>query len=236
MLLQRSKNLQPDLVINAAGIIKQLATQENLIQTLSVNSIFPHRLAKLSASLGFRLITISTDCVFDGKEGGYTEIDESNANDLYGTSKYLGEVTSGKCLTIRTSIIGRELSASRSIVEWFLTHRNESVLGYTDAIYSGFPSFMLGKIISTFILPRPELCGLYHISSDPISKYELLRLIDRFFQANVEITPSSEVRVDRSLDSSKFKAATGFVPDTWENMIRQMAADPTPYDELRVRL
>jgi len=227
--------VRPDIVINAVGIIKQLSSDQNIVQTLQINAIFPHRLAELSLDFGFKLITISTDCVFDGKKGNYTESDVSDAIDLYGRSKSLGEVKDGKALTIRTSIIGRELAGSHSIVEWFLGHRGRSVKGFTKAIYTGFPAELFCSIVSDIIDVHAELSGVYHISSDPISKYELLRLLNAHFQADVEIVPSDDVIVDRSLNSARFRQATDFVPESWDEMIRKMADDLTDYDRFRSR-
>jgi dTDP-4-dehydrorhamnose reductase len=223
----------PHVVINAIGIVKQQPLAKNVIATLTVNSIFPHRLSQLSEEFGFRLITISTDCVFDGKKGGYTEGDTPSATDLYGKSKELGEVVDGRSLTLRTSIIGRELAGSHGLVEWFLSNRGRTVNGFQKAIYSGFPTLELADIIRHLVFDLPELNGLYHVSSDPINKYDLLKLVNKHFAANITIEPSDELQIDRSLDASRFRDATGFAPKPWEEMIERMAADPTPYDRWR---
>lgn len=221
---------QPSVVINAVGIIKQIPTSNDTIRTLTVNSIFPHRLSELAAEIGFRLVCVSTDCVFDGRRGDYSEADVPNAVDLYGKSKNLGEVVSGNCLTLRTSIIGRELATADSLVEWFLSNRNGSVKGFARAIYSGFPTIVLAEIIKNLILDNPELRGLYHLSSDPISKYDLLRHLNRAYGSHISVERDEAFKIDRSLDSTKFRNETGFVPPSWEEMIQQMASDPTPYD------
>jgi dTDP-4-dehydrorhamnose reductase len=224
---------QPDVVVNAIGVIKQLPSAKNTITTLEINSIFPHRLAELAAKQNFRLITISTDCVFNGRQGNYTEESLSDAEDLYGKSKSLGEVTGENCLTIRTSIIGRELETAHSLVEWFLSNRGKTVKGFTKAIYSGFPTIVLADILANIIENFPTLTGLYHVSSEPINKYELLRLVDKYYGSNIDIEPESDFVLDRSLNSDKFRALTGFIPEPWEAMIEKMASDPTPYDEWR---
>lgn len=225
------ENVKPDVVINAIGVIKQVPASKDVIQNLTLNSIFPQRLGLLSGRFGFRLITISTDCVFDGKKGNYTEDDPPNARDLYGLSKLLGEVANGNSLTIRTSIIGRELASGHSIVEWFLANRGKKVNGYVNAVYSGFPTLCMAQIIAGLITEHTSLKGLYHISSEPVSKFELLQLLNKYYRAGVEIEPFEDYVIDRSLDSAKFRAATGFRPDGWESMVEQMAADPTPYDQ-----
>lgn len=221
----------PDVVINAVGIIKQLPSSHDVIRTLEVNSIFPHRLAHLSNEFGFRLITISTDCVFSGDRGLYDEGSVPDARDLYGKSKNLGEVTAENCLTLRTSIIGRELGTSHSLVEWFLSNRGKSVKGYVNAIYSGFPTIVFADIIATLIAHHPDLHGLYHVSSEPINKFELLRLVKAYYHAGIGLETYEDFRINRSLDSTKFRRATGFRPLDWETMIERMAADPTPYEK-----
>lgn len=221
---------KPDVVINAVGIVKQIPSSKDTIRTLTVNSIFPHRLNGLSAEFGFRLFCISTDCVFDGVKGNYTESDLPNATDLYGKSKNLGEVIAENCLTLRTSIIGRELRTSHSLVEWFLTNKGKYVKGFANAIYSGFPTIVLADIIRSLIFEHRKLNGLYHVSSDPINKYDLLKLLNKQYGADVEIERDEDFRIDRSLDSTKFRNLTGFVPANWEVMIEQMASDPTPYE------
>lgn len=227
---------QPEVIVNCVGIIKQLPTSKNVIKTLSVNSIFPHRLAEIAQENNARLITISTDCVFNGKKGNYGEADVSDAEDVYGKSKNLGEIVSENCLTIRTSIIGRELETAHSLVEWFLSNRGGKVRGFTKAIYSGFPTIILAEIIAGLIVKHKNLSGLYHVSSEPIDKYRLLCMIRDAYQLDVEIEPDDEFRIDRSLDSSKFRQATGFIPESWEEMIKKMAHDSFPYEEVRKQL
>jgi dTDP-4-dehydrorhamnose reductase len=223
----------PDVVVNAIGVIKQLPTSKDVIKTLTINSIFPHRLAELALEFNFRLITVSTDCVFTGDKGNYTEDDVADALDLYGKSKLFGEATGKNCLTLRTSIIGRELNTSHSLVEWFLSNRNGKVRGFENAIYSGFPTIVFAEIIADIIENHPEMEGLYHVSSDPINKYELLKLINEKYGANIEIEPYKDFYIDRSLNSDKFRAETGFGPMSWEKMIEIMAQDTTPYEKIR---
>lgn len=225
------EKIKPQVVFNAVGVIKQLPTSKNVVKTLNINSIFPHRLAEITEKIGAKLINISTDCVFDGQKGNYTEEDISNATDVYGKSKNLGEVVEGNCLTLRTSIIGRELKTLHSLVEWFLSQRGEKVKGFVNAIYSGFPTIVLADIIADLIENHHNLRGLYHVSAEPINKYELLKLINGAYRTEIEIEPFEDFRIDRSLDSAKFREATGFQPIGWSEMIQKMADDPTPYDE-----
>lgn len=224
---------KPDVLINAVGIIKQLPTSKDVIKTLKINSIFPNQLAELAQSSGIRLMTISTDCVFSGKKGNYTEADVSDAEDLYGKSKNLGEVSLSGCLTLRTSIIGRELQTAHSLVEWFLSNRGGKVRGFTRAIYTGFPTVIFAEIISDLIEKHKNLQGLYHVSSEPINKFDLLCLFKRFYKVPIEIEPFADFEIDRSLNSAKFRNETGFVPLDWKEMIEKMAEDTTPYDNFR---
>lgn len=227
------EKVRPQVIFNAVGIIKQVPTVQNVIRTLMINSVFPHQLAEIALNCGCRLINISTDCVFDGKRGNYTEEDLPNATDLYGKSKNLGEVIQKNCLTIRTSIIGRELKTSHSLLEWFLGNRGKRVSGFRKAIYSGFPTSVLADIIGDLIERFPDLDGLFHISSEPINKYELLKLVREEFDVDIEIEPFDDFFIDRSLDSTKFRKRTGFQPLDWRTMVRQMAQDWEIYEKWR---
>lgn len=225
------KNLKPHVIINAIGIIKQIPSARNAIETLTINSILPHKLAAMAKANNSRFITISTDCVFRGDTGNYREDDISDAVDLYGKSKNLGEVTAENCLTLRTSIIGRELSSRHSLVEWFLSNRGKKVRGFVNAVYSGFPTIVFAGLIADLIVSQPNLQGLYHLSSNPINKYDLLKLINEKYQTEIEIEPDEEFKIDRSLDSTKFRTETGFISPDWEQMIEMMVNDPTHYGE-----
>jgi len=226
---------RPDVAVNAVGVIKQLPTAKDPIVALTINSLFPHKLASLCQASGSRLITLSTDCVFNGRRGMYTEEMVADAEDLYGRTKYLGEAVGPQSLTLRTSIIGRELGSAHSLVEWFLSNRGGKVKGFTKAIYTGFPTIVMAEIIADLIENHQDLSGLYHVSSEPINKYELLRLIRDAYRISVEIEPDENFQIDRSLDSSRFREATNFSPASWREMIEAMAADATSYEEWRNR-
>jgi dTDP-4-dehydrorhamnose reductase len=222
---------RPDVVINAIGVIKQVAEVKDVVRTLTINSIFPHLLAQLASELGFRLITMSTDCVFSGNRGQYSEQHIPDAIDLYGQSKHWGEIDQPSCLTIRTSIIGRELGRKHGLLEWMVSQRQKAVKGYSRAVFSGFPTLIIADIILNIIDTHRELCGVFHISSDPISKFDLLTKVNERFQLDVEISDAPEVTLDRSLDSTKFRNATGFKPPTWDQMVDAMASDDYQYRE-----
>ena len=224
------EKIKPEVVINATGVIKQISSAQSVIKVLSINSIFPNQLVELAGKFQFRLITISTDCVFSGTKGNYSETDIPDAQDLYGKSKQFGEIIGDNCLTLRTSIIGRELKTSHSLVEWFLSNRGGRVKGFKNAIFSGFPTVVLADIISNLIENFSEIQGLYHVSSEPISKFDLLNLIKQIYKVEIEIEPFEDFKIDRSLDSTKFRDITGFKPMDWQYMIRKMFEDNGLYE------
>ncbi len=214
-------NYMPDVLINCIGLVKQILDVNDPINTIQINSLLPHRLYQICNQRDIRLIHISTDCVFSGTKGDYKEIDVPDALDLYGRSKMLGEQNNHNSLTIRTSIIGHELSNSHSLLEWFLNQKNE-VYGYKNAIFSGFPTIEISKIIEKIIIPNKNLSGIYHISSQPISKYKLLKLIAEIYEKKIKIIPDTSVNINRSLNSDKFSTETGFYPEDWINLIKNM--------------
>jgi dTDP-4-dehydrorhamnose reductase len=233
-LARTIKDAKPDFVINCIGIVKQLQEAENAYLSVAINSYLPHRLALLCEAHGARLIHISTDCVFDGARGNYTEKDFSDARDMYGKSKFLGETSAAeKCaVTLRTSFIGRELHRpTHGLVEWLLAEQNKQVKGFARAMYSGFSSLELAKVISHVIERSPKLHGLYQPASAPISKYELLLLIRESYGLNIKIERDENFKCDRSMQGAVFRDATGYVAPSWNMMIREMRDDPTPYDQ-----
>ncbi len=213
--------VKPDVVINCVGLVKQLAAADDPLAAIPINALLPHRLARLCQVAGARLVHMSTDCVFSGKKGNYTESDASDAEDLYGRSKYLGEVDYPHAITLRTSIIGHELAGTQSLLGWFLS-QEQKVRGYRRAIFSGLPTIELARVIRDHVIPRPVLHGLYHVSAAAIGKYELLKLVSKIYSKNIEIMPSDELVIDRSLDSSRFRIETGYQPDPWPELIRRM--------------
>jgi len=212
---------KPDVVINCIGLIKQLSEADDPLLALPINAMLPHRLARMCAPINARLIHISTDCVFDGAKGNYVEDDFPDAKDLYGRSKLLGEVDYPNAITLRTSIIGHELGTNHGLVEWFLSQTGR-VQGYERAIFSGLPTVELGQVIRDFVIPRPDLCGLFHVSAAPINKLELLKLVARHYAKTIEVVPDRRVVIDRSLDSSKFRGKTQYAPPSWNALIEKM--------------
>lgn len=212
---------RPSVVVNCVGLVKQLEDSKDPLAAIPVNSVLPHRLARLCALVGARLIHLSTDCVFSGATGMYVETDIPDVQDVYGRTKLLGEVEAPHTLTLRTSIIGHELSGARSLVGWFLAQEG-AVEGYQRAIFSGLPTVEIARVIDKFVLPRPALSGVYHLSASPIDKYSLLKLIAEIYRKTIRIDPNVEFSINRSLDSTRFRQATGYQPDEWPALIRRM--------------
>lgn len=220
-LLRLMTRVRPDAVVNCIGLVKQLSESELPLAAIPINALLPHRLAEICGLFGARLIHISTDCVFSGRKGLYIEADFVDADDLYGRSKYLGEVNYPHAVTLRTSIIGHELNGSRSLVCWFLAQHGQ-VPGFRRAVFSGLPTVELGRVILEHVLPNADLRGLYHVSADPINKFDLLTLVARHYGKDIEIVPKDDFLIDRSLDSNRFRQATGFRPKAWDQQVQLM--------------
>jgi dTDP-4-dehydrorhamnose reductase len=232
-VVQAVDKVRPAVVVNCIGIVKQAEAAKDPLVSIEVNSRFPHRLAQLCCSRDVRLIHISTDCVFSGHKGNYTEDDSSDAEDLYGRTKFLGEVSGEGCLTVRTSMIGRELETSRGLIEWFLGQEGKAVNGYKRSVFSGFTTNTLADIIAKIITEHNNLYGIWHVASEPITKFDLLTLVKQIYGLHIAIRPDDAVVVDRSLNADRFRQATGLLPPPWHDMIEQMYRDPTPYSQLR---
>jgi dTDP-4-dehydrorhamnose reductase len=220
-LVRLFNDIRPSVVINCVGLVKQREASQSALVAIPLNSLLPHRLAELAGLAGARLVHISTDCVFSGKKGGYTEDDQPDCYDLYGKTKLLGEVLDSRNITIRTSIIGHELSTNHSLVDWFLSQK-AMVKGYKNAIFSGLPTNILASIIHEYIIPNENLTGLWHVSSDPIDKYNLLNILKKEYAVDTQILPDFDLKIDRTLNSKRFRDATGWTPPKWEELIRSM--------------
>ena len=213
--------LQPSVIINCVGLTKHLQEATNPSFFSALNAIYPHKLALSAELLNARLIHISTDCVFLGDKGGYSENDKPDALDQYGITKALGEVHSKNALTIRTSTIGHEFDSKHGLLEWFLS-QEDRCLGYRNAIFSGLPTVVLATIVRDIVIPRSDLVGLYHIGSSPINKYDLLNLISAVYGKKIDIVPDDNLCVNRSLSSKKFKMQTGYQAPNWTELVKIM--------------
>ena len=222
-LLRVFTEFRPEAVINAIGIVKQRDAAKGALPSLELNAVFPHRLSNLCGTAGARLIHMSTDCVFSGDRGGYTEDDPSDARDLYGRTKYLGEVSDAHCVTLRTSIIGLELSRKTSLIEWFLAQRG-TISGYRKAIYTGFTTMEMARIIERILTRHPDLSGVWQVASKPIDKYNLLSgLSTRLGRDDIDIRADDSFVCDRSLVADRFTRATGYHAPGWDEMLDELA-------------
>ncbi|WP_120508238.1 dTDP-4-dehydrorhamnose reductase family protein [Rahnella bruchi] len=219
---------KPNFVFNCVGIIKQLADSKKPILAIKINALFPHELAAICTANKSKLIHFSTDCVFSGDKGNYKEIENPDALDLYGRSKFLGEVDYDGHITLRTSIIGHEINTQHSLVDWFLAQNNR-VDGYLNAIFSGMPTCYIAELVEKYVITNASLSGLYHLSVEPIDKLSLLELIRDTYEKEITIDPHKDLVIDRSLDSDKFRKATGFIPLPWTQLIRKMNDEYNQY-------
>jgi dTDP-4-dehydrorhamnose reductase len=224
--------IRPDVVVNCVGVIKQRAEATSPITSISINALLPHLLAEHLASSGGRLVHVSSDCVFSGLRGQYSEDDLSDADDLYGRTKYLGEVATANAITLRTSIIGRELMRHDSLLDWFLQQRGRRIRGYRKAMWSGTTTNHLAEIISLVISKHPQLSGLFQLSSGRLSKHDLLLRLREAYDLDVEIIPDDDVRIDRTLRGERFAAAIGYRAPDWSVLTNQLTSDTTVYPHL----
>jgi dTDP-4-dehydrorhamnose reductase len=218
---------QPHAVVNCIGIVKQRPESKESIASLEVNALFPHYLAGLSKKINAYLLHLSTDCVFSGKKGSYKESDPSDAEDLYGRTKYLGELSEPHCMTLRTSMIGPEILQKKGLLEWFLGQKG-TVKGFNNAIFSGLTTLELSRVIAKILVEKPQPNGIYHVSSDPISKFDLLVLIKKKFGLEIDIMPDGSYRCDRSLDSTHFRKKFNYKPPSWDEMIDDLETQQSP--------
>lgn len=222
----------PDIIVNCIGIVKQTKEARDPDKIFRVNALFPHLLAEECAVRGTRLLHFSTDCVFSGRRGMYTENDVPDPVDLYGRTKLAGEVRDEGCITLRTSLIGRELGSSNGLVEWFLGNRGGRVKGYKNAVFSGFTTAEMARVVWEILSAHQDMSGVWHVASKPISKYDLLSLLNDRMELGIEIEPAELPRLDRSLNGERFNRKTGYSPPTWEAMVDEMASDDHLYQRV----
>lgn len=224
-LLAALADFRPEAVVNCVGIVKQRGEAKEAIPSIEVNALLPHRLAEACGGIGARLLHLSTDCVFSGRKGGYTLEDVPDPVDLYGRSKLLGEVGGPGCVTLRTSIIGLELSRKGSLIEWFLAQKGE-IKGFTEAIYTGLTTAEMSRVIEKVLVEHPDLSGVWQVAAEKINKYELLsRFSEALGREDVRIVPDDSVRIDRSLSALEFEGATGYDPPGWDEMLSELALE-----------
>lgn len=225
--------LKPSVIVNCAGVTLRSKEALDKNSAISINALLPHRLAEWCSRSGARLIHFSTVCVFDGRTGGYTEDSPPDARDLYGMTKALGDVSAPFALTLRSSFIGREIFGGAELLEWFLAQKGKKIKGFTRALFTGLATNKLAELVGELIEKHPDLNGLYHVSSETLSKYDLLKLMKEAYKLDVEITPEDGFEMKRDLDGRRFEKAAGFSCPPWKVMMAEMAADRTPYGDWR---
>jgi dTDP-4-dehydrorhamnose reductase len=209
----------PDVVINCIAVGRPAPADP--LRSIQIYSVLPKRLSHLCRLSGSRLIQISSDGVFSGNRGGYTEDDLPDANDVYGVAKLLGEISEPHAFTLRTSIIGHELQSRSGLLEWFLSQQGQCSC-YTRAIFSGFPTIVLADLIRDVVIPHPGLHGVYHMATRPISKFDLLQLVAKRYGKAIELIPDDRASPDRSLIADRFRKATGYTPPDWPELVDLM--------------
>jgi dTDP-4-dehydrorhamnose reductase len=222
---------RPDAVINAAGVVKQ-RTDAGTARVVAVDALAPHVLAEACARTGARLVHASTDCVFSGARGGYREDDVPDPLDLYGRAKLTGEVAAPH-LTLRTSFIGRELAGAHGLLEQVIAHRGGRMAGWGRARWSGLTSHALCTLVGELLAAHRELAGVYHVAGPIVTKLELVQAIEARLGLDIEVVPDDKIVLDRTLDGSRFVAATGLSVPSWDSMLDQLAADQPLYERLR---
>ncbi len=224
-----------EVAVNCIGLVKQLASGADPAAMVAANALFPQQLAAACRERAVRLVHVSTDCVFSGRRGGYTESDLPDPEDLYGRSKLAGEPEGSGVLTLRTSMIGRELAGSHGLLEWFLAQKGE-VRGFTRAVFTGPTAPVLSRAICDLIEDHPRLEGTWHLGAEPITKHELMLLLRDTFQHDVEIVPDGKLKIDRSLNSSRLRSTTGWEAPSWPEMVAELSSRTSEPPEARPRV
>jgi len=223
-------SVRPNVVINCIGIVKQIKEAADPIPSITINSLLPHQVARICERMGARLIHFSTDCVFSGRRGRYKEDDTADAVDLYGRTKYLGEIRDRpSAITLRTSIVGKEIDSAHGLIEWFLRQEGKRVRGFKKAIFTGLTTNEMARVVEMLIEQQPAASGLWHVASEPISKFDLLTLVKQRLKLAVEMEEDCEFDCDRSLDGERFNKTFGYRPPGWPNMIDEMALEMEKY-------
>ena len=230
VLEREVRSLKPNIIVNCLGVIKSKLSMFDVEESISVNALFPHQLSKLCRNNGIRLIQLSTDCVFSGDKGNYVESDVPNPVDIYGRTKSLGELVNDHDLTIRTSFVGREIDSFTNLFEWAIRNKNSRIVGYPRAIYSGLTTLALANVIRDVIHNQQNLVGLWHVSSESISKYQLLSLLNSVLSLNIDIEIDETFVCNRSLNSDAFRNKTTMTVPSWTEMLDDFAKDQDWYD------
>jgi len=214
----------PDYIINSAGITKRRGAADNE-ETEYINTLLPRKIDLWCKKNKKKQILFSTDCVFSGDKGNYNDFDISDAIDNYGSSKGKGEINSRSTLTLRSSMIGREIYNKTELLEWVISNKNQTIKGFEGSIYSGVTTLWMSDILVKIIKKYPGLSGIYNISSSPISKFDLITKINLYFKLNLDIVKDTSFSSNKSLNSKRFFAETSFKKPEWDNMLFDLYID-----------
>jgi len=230
-LTQLISDNQIDVILNCVGITKRNSDINNLEMAIATNALFPHRLANWAKTNNKRVIQFSTDCVFDGSIGNYSEDSATTGPDIYGKTKALGEIDYAHSLTIRSSFIGRELKAKTELLEWALSCKGQKIRGFDKAFYSGVSTIWMARTIKSIITDHKDLSGLWQLATEtPISKLDLLNQVNKSFELEMEIETDSSFETMPTLNGAKLKKAMSLnIPD-WNVMMDELATE-TMYDD-----
>jgi dTDP-4-dehydrorhamnose reductase len=226
-------DIKPAIVINCAGVTLRNPEATDTISSITMNALLPHKVLAWCKENGAKAIHFSTVCVFDGKDGHYDENSPPNARDIYGRTKSLGDLIDPQALTIRSSFIGRELQAGTELMEWFLSQRGKKIKGFRRAIFTGVTTSVMADIVADIIERFPDMSGLYHLSSEVISKHDLLGLLRDACKVDVEIEPDDAYECRRDLDDRKLRQAIGFRCPSWKQMAEDLAGESALYETWR---
>jgi dTDP-4-dehydrorhamnose reductase len=221
--LIRTENF--DYVINCSGIIKQKIINQDIY--FKINTILPKKISKIASIGKFYFIHFSTDCVFNGKIGNYTELDIPDANDLYGKTKILGEpdLKLRNCLTFRTSFIGHEINHNFSLLNWFVFNKRKKIYGFQKCFFSGVTNLEISKIIRKLIKNNKFIEGIFNLSGISINKFQLLNLINRKYQLKKIIIRKNYPIINRTLSNKKFQKFFKYKEKKWPKLLNELFID-----------
>ena len=228
---KKIRESKPDVLINCVGDTKRGLFPKDLSSQMQINSLLPHFLNSLAIDLGVRLVHLSTDCVFSGGKGNYSETFVPDAIDVYGRFKADGEFCNPFNLTLRTSFVGREINSFTNLFEWARRNQNRKIQGFKNVVYSGFTTLAFSTIVKEIIFEKQNLTGLWNVASKPISKLDLLVMLNDSLKYNLDIESNDEVVLNRSLNSEEFKKSTQICIPSWAKMIEDYALDDIWYTE-----
>jgi dTDP-4-dehydrorhamnose reductase len=214
----------PDFIINAAGITIRRGADNNL-DTKSLNSFLPQKIDSWCKTYGKKQILFSTDCVFSGKKGNYNDLDTPDASDNYGRSKGNGEINSINTLTIRSSMIGREVYNKTELLEWVISNKKNTIKGFDGVIYSGVTTLWMSSLMIEIVKNYQDLSGIYNISSSPISKFNLIKKINHYFKLHINLVKDSSYSSNKSLNSDRFFSKTKLKKPDWDDMLLNLYID-----------